>query len=192
MKVPTFDTERLVLRPFADEDAAELHRILNQGGILAYFPGPGSPSLEKVQRFIAHQTEQWKTIGYAWWAVELKGTGELLGWNGLQYLPETEETEIGFLLDKRHWGQGLTTEAGGVGLRFGFERLKLEEIIALAHPENLASQRVIEKLGLRFVEETEYFDMAVRRFVLSAETHNMRAAQTDLEIDRAQSGAIDG
>jgi len=179
MNVPTVMTERLILRPFAKKDAAELHRILNQEGILKYFPGPGSPSMEKAQRFVAHQMEQWGEVGYAWWAVELKETGRLVGWNGLQYLPETEETEIGFLLDKDHWGQGLTTEAGLVGLRFGFETVKLAEIIALAHPENLASQRVIEKLGLRFVEEAEYFDMAVRRFVLDEMTYRAGPASAE-------------
>lgn len=171
MKTPTVTTERLVLRPFVEDDAAELHRILNREGVLKYFPGPGSPSLEKAQKFVARQIKHWAEIGYAWWAVESKETGRLLGWNGLQNLPETSETEIGFLLDKDHWGLGLTTEAGLAGVEFGFETVGLKEVIALAHPENFASQKVIEKLGLRFVEETEYFDMPVRRFVLDAETY---------------------
>jgi len=168
MEIPTFETQRVVLRPFADADAPELHRILNQRDILKYFPGPGSPSLEQAERFVAKQIRLWEEIGYAWWAVELKATGRLVGWNGLQHLPETKETEIGFLIDRDYWGQGLTTEAGRVGVRFAFESVGLGELIALAHPENLASQRVIRKLGLTFVEETEYFEMAVRKFVLKA------------------------
>ena len=177
MTAPTLETTRLTLRPFAEEDATELHRILNQEGILQYFPGPGSPSVDKAQRFVAHQIRQWEEVGYAWWAVELKETRSLIGWNGLQYLPETEETEIGFLLDKEHWGRGLTTEAGLAGLRFGFETVELGEIIALAHPKNLASQRVIEKLGLHFAEETEYFDIAVRRFVLDVQAYRESLAR---------------
>jgi len=168
MTIPTFETERLTLRPFAAEDAPALHAIMNQEGILQYFPGPGSPPIEKVEKFVSHQLAQWGEVGYAWWAVESKETGRLLGWNGLQYLPETGETEIGFLLDKTHWGLGLTTEAGRIGVRFAFETVGIDELIALAHPENGASQRVIEKLGLRFVEETEYFGMAVRKFALNA------------------------
>jgi RimJ/RimL family protein N-acetyltransferase len=175
MTIPSFRTERLVLRPFANEDVEALHRILNEEGILRYFPGPGNPSMDKVEKFVAHQRRQWDEVGYAWWAVELKETRRLLGWNGLQYLPETGETEIGFLLDSAYWGRGLTTEAGRVGLRFGFEQVKLGEIVALAHPENRASQRVIEKLGLRFVEEAEYFGMTVRRFSLGAEAYASEA-----------------
>jgi len=171
MNVPTFETQRLVLRPFVEEDAVELHRILSQEDVLKYFPGPGEPTLEKAQRFIAHQIKQWGEVGYAWWAIDLKETGALVGWNGLQYLPETGETEIGFLIDSTQWGKGLTTEAGRVGVRFAFDTVGISELIALAHPENLASQRVIEKLGLEFIEETEYFDMAVRKFTLGAEAY---------------------
>ena len=176
MTIPTFETERLILRPFTAEDVEPLHGIMNQEGILQYFPGPGNPPIEKVEKFVAHQVKQWDEIGYAWWAVELKETRRLLGWNGLQYLPETGETEIGFLTDSGYWGLGLTTEAGRIGVLFAFETVGIDELIALAHPENRASQRVIEKFGLRFVEETEYFGMAVRRFTLGAEVYAEAAA----------------
>lgn len=92
----------------------------------------------------------------------------MIGWNGLQYLPETDEVEIGFLLSKAYWGQGLAVEGAEVVLQYGFERLGLEEIVALVHPENEASQRVIEKLRMSFVEEAEYFGMKVYRYVKDA------------------------
>jgi len=178
METSIHETERLILRPFDDGDATALHRILNQEKILQYFPDPGSPTLERARRFVDHQIEQWRHVGYGWWAVEEKESGKLLGWNGLQYLPETEETEIGFLIDKDYWGRGLTTEAGRFALRFGFEGLNLQEIVALAHPENGGSQRVIEKLGLRFVEEAIYFGMAVRRYALDAEGYRRDASRS--------------
>jgi len=174
---PTFRTKRLVLRPFVESDVEGLHRILNQDGILRYFPGPDAAPIDRVRAFVVRQMTQWDEIGYAWWAVESAETGALLGWNGLQYLPETEETEIGFLLDRSQWGQGLTTEAARIGLRFGFEEAGLEEIVALAHPENAPSRRVIEKLGLRYIEEAEYFGITVCRYVL--ESAGYRATTED-------------
>jgi RimJ/RimL family protein N-acetyltransferase len=99
MPVPTFETPRLRLRPFREDDASELHRILAQDDMLKYFPRPGAPPLERVQKLVLHQIEQWSTVGYAWWAVELKASRLLVGWNGLQYLPETDETEIGYPID---------------------------------------------------------------------------------------------
>jgi len=171
MPAPTFRTERLILRAFREADAEALHGILCQEGTLGYFPNPDRPTVSNVRKLVARQISQWEDLGYAWWAVESKITGELLGWNGLQYLPETGETEIAFLLDANHWGRGLTTEAGRVGLEFGFETLALEQIVALAHPENGASRRVIEKLGLRLTGEAVYFGMAVCRYALDAKAY---------------------
>ncbi len=166
MMIPSFETARLRLRPFRSEDAAELHRILNQDGMLKYFPWAPNPPLEKIERFVRNQIEQWTTVGYAWWAVELKASGRFVGWNGLQYLPDTKETEIGFLIDRVLWGQGLTSEAARIGLRYGFSELEMPEIIALAHPDNGASRRVIEKLGMHLDRVTEYFGMQVARYRL--------------------------
>ncbi len=168
MSVPSIDTSRLRLRPFRQEDAVELHRILTQPDMLKYFPRPGGPPLERVERLVRSQIEQWSTVGYAWWAVELKSSGRFVGWNGLQYLPETGETEIGYLIDRPLWGQGMTTEAARVGLEYGFRHAQLKEIIALAHPDNVASRRVMEKLGMSFDRFAEYFGMQMARYTLTS------------------------
>ena len=131
MNIPTLTTPRLTLRPFTEADAEPLHRILNEDGILRYFPRPDPPDLARVQRLVAGQLRHWEEHGLGWWAVELRSTGELratgelLGWNGLQYLPDTEEVEVGYLLSRRHWGQGLATEGAQAALRFGVETLRL-------------------------------------------------------------------
>jgi ribosomal-protein-alanine N-acetyltransferase len=78
--------------------------------------------------------------------------GTLLGRCGLQYLPDTEEVEVDFILGRPFWGQGYATEAGQASLRYGFEELELQRIVGIAHVENHASQRVLEKLGMHLVE----------------------------------------
>jgi len=88
----------------------------------------------------------------------------LVGWNGLQYLPESEETEVGYLLARPLWGQGLATEGARVSLEFGFSELKCTTIIALAHPDNGASRRVMEKLGMTFDRLAVYFGMQMARY----------------------------
>jgi len=173
--IPTFETDRLTLRAFRTEDAPALTGILQQKDVLKYFPGDTVPSVERSERFITNQLESWAVKGYAWWAVEDRETGALLGWSGLQYLSETDETEIGYLLHKNFWGRGLATEGARVGIRFGFETIGLEEVIALAHPENVASRRVMEKMGMSFDREAEYFDMTVARYVLRRDAYRRRA-----------------
>jgi ribosomal-protein-alanine N-acetyltransferase len=103
--------------------------------------------------------------------VETRSKGGLIGWNGLQYLPETEEVEVGFLLSRAHWGKGLATEGAAASLGYGFERLELESIVGIVHPENAASQRVLEKLGMSRQGAAEYFGMEVYRYVIDASAY---------------------
>lgn len=76
--------------------------------------------------------------------------GELIGFCGLDHLWGGEEIEIGYWLAPDYWGKGLATEAAQAVLRYGFGRLGLLRIVAVAHPENQASIRVLEKLGMAF------------------------------------------
>ncbi len=166
MTIPTLTTPRLELRAFSPEDATPLYHILQQEDILRYFPNPDPPPLDRVERFIQRQLAHWDEHNLGWWAVVPHGQAELVGWNGLQFLPETGEIEVGFLLSKPFWGQGLATEGAQAALTFGFETFDLERIIGLVHPENLASQRVLEKLGMAFVDRAAYFGIDVLRYAI--------------------------
>lgn len=160
MSTPTIATSRLILRPFTSEDTDALHQILSVPGVLIYFPSPDPPERDRVEKLIERQIKHWEDFGYGWWAVERLADKKLLGWSGLQYLPETNEIEIGYLLGKPFWGTGLATESAQEGISYGFESLGLQEIVGIVHPENLGSQRVLEKIGLHFIREAEYFGMA--------------------------------
>ena len=164
--ISTITTSRLTLRPFTQDDDKYLHRIMNQPDILQYFPRTDPPDLERVQKIIEHQLTHWEEHRLGWWAVVPQGQTELIGWNGLQYLPETDEVEVGYLLSKQFWGLGYATEGAKASLEFGFEKLGLEQIIGLTHPENMASQNVLKKCGMRYMEQKEYFGMQLFRFVL--------------------------
>lgn len=159
MRIPTITTARLILRAFTEEDVDPLHHILHEKDLLRYFPNPNPPARNRVQKFVADQLKHWDVHGYGWWAVQPRSEKVLIGWCGLQFLPETEEIEVGYLLGKAFWGQGLATEAAQASLQYGFENHKLERIVAIVHPENIASQRVIEKLGMSFVDQARYFGM---------------------------------
>ena len=167
MKIPTITTTRLCLRPFMEDDVGPLHAMLAEKDFLRYFPNPEPPPLDRVEKYLALQEKHWQEHGYGRWAVELIDHGGLIGWNGLQYLPDTDEIEIGYILAKSHWNRGLSTEAARVGLRLAFEKLDLDEVVAIVHSENLASQRVTEKLGMRLTYEAEYFGMAAYRYVIN-------------------------
>ena len=160
---PTLQTARLRLQPLYNEDAEVLHKIYQSEGVLRYFPNPNRPALERVQKFIIGQQEHWQKYGYGNWGLLPEGETRLLG-AGLQYLPELDETEVVFLLDRPWWGLGYATLAARESLQFGFEQVRLDHIIALVHPDNLASQRVIEKCGMTYTETLSLWGIELMRF----------------------------
>ena len=153
-----------------------MHRILKGAEVLRYFPKSDPPSQDRVREMILAQHSHWKERGYGLWAVETRSTGELMGRSGLQYLPETDEVEVDFILGIAHWGQGFATEAGRASLRYGFEEIGLESVVGIVHPENAASRRVLEKLGMTLAGPAEYFGMACCRYAIE---HSSYAAVSE-------------
>lgn len=164
VNIPTLMTRRLTLRAFTQQDVAPLCRILGQEHILRYFPNPDPPALDRVQNMIAHQWAHWDEHGYGWWAVASCAAPALIGWAGLQFLPEMAETEVAYLLSQACWGQGLGTEAALASVRYGIETLGLERIVAIAHVENKASQHVIEKLEMSFLDQAALWGIECYRY----------------------------
>lgn len=114
-------------------------------------PWPDQRSREFVERQMALCGQR----GFCLWKLTPREGGPLMGFCGLQPLPETEEIEIGWWLARAWWGRGLATEAARVALRDGFMRVGLKRIVAIAQPANTASVRIMEKLGMRFETMTQ-------------------------------------
>ena len=165
--IPIIKTSRLILRAFTKEDIAPFHHILSEKKVVRYFPKSTPPSLEGVENMLTEQLKHWAKYGYGWWAVEAQIESKFIGWCGLQYLPETREVEVAYLLNQSYWGKGLATEGAQASLKYGFDELGLKNIVGIVHPENGASQRVLEKLGMEFTEETQYFGMDCYHYLIN-------------------------
>ncbi|MEZ4867868.1 MAG: GNAT family N-acetyltransferase [Caldilineaceae bacterium] len=169
MSVPRIETARLILRGFTPADEASLHAIVSQREVLRYFPRTEPWPLANVQKWIASQPEHWEMHGFGWYAVEQRATQQLMGWCGLRVLEDTGEIEVLYLFDKPFWGQGYATEAARACVEEGFRRYGLKLIIGLTLLGNIASQRVLEKAGLRFLDQTPYFGVECRRYIIDQE-----------------------
>jgi RimJ/RimL family protein N-acetyltransferase len=101
---------------------------------------------EAVPRVIKYMEEN---PGLGLWVAYLKEANEFMGWYILKRLPSDGEVEVGFRLKKKFWGKGYSTEAGIRLLKHGFETVGLKRIVAIVRPDNLASQAVIKKIGLK-------------------------------------------
>jgi RimJ/RimL family protein N-acetyltransferase len=150
-----YETERLRLRPLALSDGDALHPLQRDGEMMRYFGGPYRR--QQTDSWLQWHVAMWEQEGYSHWAAELKEEGVFVGWIGLTKVWEPEEilpaVEVGWFVDRRYWGRGLAPEGGRRSLAFGFEDLGLDRVIARYDPNNVASGKVMEKIGMRHLRD---------------------------------------
>lgn len=171
MEVPRFNTQRLTLRRFRPADIEILDEIVSDPDVIRYFPLSSPWPQEVTQKWVEKHWSHWELHNFGWWALVFRETKKLLGWCGLGVLEETGEIEVLYLLDKSHWGMGLATEAAQFSIDYAFQALNLEAVIGLTHPNNIASQRVLQKIGLIFNKEAQYFGMNLYKFLIDNQTY---------------------
>ena len=170
-------TSRLCLRPFSREDLNAYARIIGDPEVGKWFPKGNGYTHEEAEKSLNSILKHWEKHGFGIWAVtDKKNKDVLLGRCGLNLITETSEVEVDFIIARSFWGCGYATEAARAALQCGFETLNLDRIIALAKPENVASRRVIEKIGMRYVRNAEYWGITCAYYEISkSEYANMLA-----------------
>jgi ribosomal-protein-alanine N-acetyltransferase len=170
-------TRRLRLRPFTLADHAAHASLYSDAEVMRYMPrGPLSPAAARQasHTVLRHFIEHWAQHAFGVWAVTDKATGVLLGQCGLRFLPELNEVEVLYLLARACWGQGLASEAARAALTYGFDEVGLERIIALTRPENTASRRVMEKLGMRYEKNLHIFHLEAVYYAVTRDVWRQR------------------
>ena len=156
MKV-IIETDRLLLREFTIDDARAVYEFGSNVEVQKYTGDELLTSLERAEEIIKNVIlKDYKKYGYGRWAVIFKPDKKLIGFAGLKYLPEFGETDIGFRFLPQYWGRGIATEASRGIIKYGFKNLNIKRIIGIAMPENIASCRVLEKVGLKLYQIAEY------------------------------------
>ncbi len=158
------ETERLLLCTWEPEDWRAFLRLTTDPQVMRYIHTAALWSEEQTRAFVAQQIAYQQQLGFCMWEMARKPGGELIGMCGLKPLGSTPEIEIGWWLLPEYWGNGLATEAAAAALRYGFEQARLERIVAVAQPENAASVRVMEKIGMQYAEHTMHKGIAVVKY----------------------------
>lgn len=156
MKHHLIETERLVLREIALEDTSDMFRLHSNVEVQKFTGESILDSEATMAKKIRKRIADYPKYGYGRWATFLKHNMEFIGWSGLAYLPEFDAIDLGYRFLPEYWGKGLATEASLAILDYGFNTLNIETIIAIAMPENRASTRVMEKVGMRFDKLAPY------------------------------------
>jgi len=153
------ETQRLVLREFQHEDLDALAAILCDSETMRYYPV--SFDRAAVADWIQRNRTRYANDGHGLWAMILKSTRELIGDCGLvrQTVDAVDDIEIGYHVRRDLWNQGYASEAARACRDYGFANLKVDRLISLIRPENLASRRVAEKNGMTIWKEVTKVDL---------------------------------
>lgn len=163
------ETRRLRHRALSVEDAEAFFALNSDPEVMRYTGEPPLTSLAAAREAIANYPD-FDNVGFGRWGCVRKQTGRVIGFCGLKYLPELDEVDLGYRFLPQYWGQGFATEACLASLAFGFHTLKLERIIGLVLPANLASIRVLEKVGMHADGQICYEGDSALRFAIKRNT----------------------
>ena len=152
---PVIETERLVLKRITNEDANQVFELRSNPETMKYIPRPLVKNTEDALEHIAMIDDKIETNVGINWGITFKDNSKLLGIIGYYRMqPENYRAEIGYILLPEYHGKGIIPEAVNRLIRYGFDDLKLHSIEAVIDPENLASEKVLQKCG--FVKEAHF------------------------------------
>jgi RimJ/RimL family protein N-acetyltransferase len=155
-------TERLVIRPYRDDDATALHEVFGSPEVMRWTPSPPSKDVaetaQRLARTMAFTARQ--PPGFGLWALELKTPSEFLGQVGLFPVEgKGPEVEVAYELAPRVWGHGYATEAARALVEYGFGELGLRRIVALILPDNARSRNVASKCGMALERPGRFYGL---------------------------------
>jgi RimJ/RimL family protein N-acetyltransferase len=164
-------TENLILRPFTLDDAEAWLPLISLPEIIRYTGDTPTSSVEEAREILrSRPLRDYAVHGYGRMAVIEKASGRLVGFSGLKYVAELDDVDIGYRFLPDCWGKGYATESARAVMEQGAREHGVRRIVGTVHPENPASGRVLEKLGLRFerVLEADENGVAFRLFATEA------------------------
>ena len=153
-----FNTERISAERLQQEHIEFIHRMHKDERVMTYLGG--IRSREQTADYMEQNLSHWDKFGFGIWVLRENSTGNLIGRGGLRnaVLGGKDEVEVAYGLLPEFWNRGLATEFAWAVVLIGLSEIGLSSIACVAHPDNLASQRVLEKTGFVFEQEVIYKD----------------------------------
>jgi [ribosomal protein S5]-alanine N-acetyltransferase len=162
---PWLETLRLEMRDFTAEDSDDLFRLNGDPRVMRYIGDGKAVDATRhadIMRRVLRYPRLYPDLGF--WYTTRRDTGAFIGWFTLKYCGKSADVETGYMLLPEAWGQGYATEGASAMVRYGFDDLGLDRIIGVTHPDNFASQRVLQKAGLADAGWGLYYERKLRLF----------------------------
>ena len=154
------ETERLILRDLEEYDAKGIFELDSDPEVHEFLGKKPIKTIEEAKQVIDFIRNQYVQNGIGRWAIIDKKTGDFIGWSGLKYEQGLRKDfsyyDLGYRLRKKYWGNGIATETAIESLKYGFEKLDLKEIGAAAEVNHLASNKILKKIGLKFIDTFDF------------------------------------
>ena len=154
------ETERLIIRDLEAYDAQGIFELDSDPEVHEFLGKKPIKTIEEAKQLIDFIRAQYVENGIGRWAIIDKRTESFIGWTGLKYeqglRKEFSYYDLGYRLLKKYWGKGIATETAIESLKYGFEKLELNEIGAAADINHLASNKILQKIGLQFIDTFDY------------------------------------
>lgn len=183
--VPVLETPRLRLRPFTSTDLDDLHRLDSDPVVMRYVIPPRTHAeTEEYLRKILKNYED--PYGPVRWCMVEKATGAMAGVIGIFRLEDDTDWETGYRFFENFWGKGYATEALRAVIAHGLHERKLPRLVAVANPENRASYRVMEKVGMHHEKMAFYYDTDVVFYAIYPNPHAALIEELERYLRRIQ------
>lgn len=143
------ETERLILRPFEASDAEVAFGWFGNPIVMRFTPTGADQNIEETKAKLAFFMQHQKLHGFSKWPILDRASGVAIGDSGLLVFEDCGWVDLGFRFAQPYWGKGLATEVASAWVRAAFNKFRLIRLGAFVHPENVASIRVLEKVGFR-------------------------------------------
>ncbi|MGG6229474.1 GNAT family N-acetyltransferase [Tenacibaculum sp. SDUM215027] len=168
------ETERLILREFQKNDIEGIFELDSNPEVHKYLGNKPITSYKQAEDNITFIQEQHKERGIGRFACIEKSSGDFIGWSGLKLNQGEKETlngftnfiDIGYRLIPRFWGKGYASESAFASLDYGFKQMNYDIIYGAAETGNIGSNKILQKIGLQFVNEFDYKGIDVNWYEL--------------------------
>ncbi|MAX70003.1 MAG: GNAT family N-acetyltransferase [Flavobacteriaceae bacterium] len=164
------ETKRLILRPVTLSDTQDFFELDSNPKVHLYLGNNPVKHINESVLMVRNILDQYKSNGIGRLAIIKKDTDEFIGWSGLKYEQQLREDfsyyDLGYRLKEQFWGNGYASEAALASLEYGFKKLKLKEICAAALVENLASNFILNKIGMTPSGQFTYKDSLCNWYVI--------------------------
>lgn len=172
-------TERLLLEPMADAHLAGLNALNADPAVMRYISGRPE-TLDETRAAIERVQARWAEWGYSWWTFIERDGGRIVGAGCIQHLGRDRANphEIGWRLPPDCWGRGLASEAARTMAGFAFDTLAAPLLVAVCHPDNTASARVMQRLGMRYRGIEHWYEQDLLAYGIGEREWRRRTARS--------------